>query len=87
MHDAGILHGNLRLDNLHVNDSGDVTIVDFDHANISLDKSLFFEERRLLESLLKAAVDPPTRQKNKDSPICVHPLPTSDHMFTEVLVH
>ena len=36
IHEVGILHGNLRLENLLVNDSGRVAIVDFDEAQKSL---------------------------------------------------
>jgi serine/threonine protein kinase len=57
IHDAGILHGNLRLDNLLVNDSGDVAIVDFDEAKQRPDVNLVHKERQFLDGLLKVAVD------------------------------
>jgi serine/threonine protein kinase len=56
IHDAGIVHGNLQLNNLLINDSGDVGIVDFDHARLSYDTKEHERERQSLAGLLKAVV-------------------------------
>ena len=57
MHDAAIFHGNLQLDNLFINDSGDAVITAFDKATITPDTNLLFKELQSLEDLLQAAVD------------------------------
>jgi tRNA A-37 threonylcarbamoyl transferase component Bud32 len=56
IHNAGIVHGNLRLDNLLINDSGDVGIVDFDHARLSYDAKEHERERQSLAGLLKVVL-------------------------------
>jgi len=57
MHHAAILHGNLQLDNLLVNDAGDVAITGFDQSTITPDTTLLFKERQSMEGLLEGAVD------------------------------
>ena len=57
IHKAGIIHGNLRLDNMLVNDTGEVAIVDFDQAQRSSDPRRFHKEVQALEGLLEDLVN------------------------------
>lgn len=56
MHDAKVLHGDLRLENLLVQDSGDVVIIDFDQAKLEAEDG-FGEEYEVLRSLLEEFVE------------------------------
>jgi serine/threonine protein kinase len=60
IHNAGIVHGNIRLDNLLVNDSGDVAIVDFDCARWCLDTKEHDKERQSLLNILKTVLQIPS---------------------------
>jgi len=57
IHKAGIVHGNLQLDNLLVDDSGDVAIVDFDHARLSYDAKEHDKEHESLVEMLKVVLE------------------------------
>jgi len=54
IHGAGIIHGNLGLDNLLVSDSGDVAIVDFELARTSYDRHECVKEHQMLSDMLHA---------------------------------
>jgi hypothetical protein len=56
IHNAGIIHGNLRRDNLLVNDTGEVAIVDFDQARLSYDTKEYERERQSLVDILESAL-------------------------------
>jgi serine/threonine protein kinase len=53
IHDAGIVHGNLGLDNLLIDDAGEVAIVDFEQARFSCDTNKHYSERQSLISILR----------------------------------
>lgn len=60
IHDAKVLHRDLRLENLLVQDSGDVTIIDFDQARLEAEDGFENEYqglRRLLRGFVKDAVE------------------------------
>ena len=56
IHDAKVLHRDLRLENLLVQDSGDVAIIDFDRAKVAPEDGLR-EEYEDLQSLLEDLVE------------------------------
>jgi serine/threonine protein kinase len=56
IHDAKVLHRDLRLENLLVQDSGDVAIIDFDRAKLGSEDGLreeYEDLQRLLEDLVE----------------------------------
>src|ERR1700729_408171 len=57
IHLAGVHHGDLRYENLLINDSGKVTIIDLDRATLNASESAREEEYRKLCSLLETKVD------------------------------
>jgi len=57
IHAAGILHGNLRLENLLVTDMGDVTIIDFNQGWNDASENELREEYALLYDMLHRMID------------------------------
>jgi len=57
IHALRVHHGDLRYDNLLVDDSGEVAIIDFDRATINARQSDRKEEYRALTRLLNTRVD------------------------------
>jgi tRNA A-37 threonylcarbamoyl transferase component Bud32 len=57
IHTAGVYHGDLRYENLVVNASGEVAIIDFDRAMINARESDKKAELRVLRRLLESRVD------------------------------
>ncbi len=53
IHTAGVIHRDLRTWNILVNDTGGITIIDFDRANIHADEDDLKLEWERLEKLLK----------------------------------
>ena len=62
IHLAGVHHGDLRYENLLINDSGKVTIIDLDRATLNASESAREEEYRKLCSLLETKVDDSTHE-------------------------
>ena len=65
IHDAGVLHGDLRLDNLLVKDTKDVTIIDFDRAVLHADDAKKEEEFQSLLELLEGEVKETVTEQKK----------------------
>jgi Predicted choline kinase involved in LPS biosynthesis len=57
IHAAGVLHGDLRLENLLVTDTGDVTIIDFDQGRNGASEDELREEYALLYDMLHRIID------------------------------
>lgn len=57
MHDLGVCHGDLRLENLLLNSSGEVCIIDFDLAIMNSEKRYLRKERRRFIRLLDAIME------------------------------
>jgi len=52
IHEAGVLHGDLRLQNLLIDENGQGTIIDFDQSRRTSSKSAMEKERACLRELL-----------------------------------
>lgn len=52
IHDAGVVHHDIRAPNLMVNDDGKVFIVDFDMAELNDEEPVVARERNRLRDLL-----------------------------------
>jgi RIO-like serine/threonine protein kinase len=63
IHKAGVYHGDLRYENLVIDSSGDVAIIDFDQAIIDGKESDKKSEYRKLRRLLEARVDTSIRDE------------------------
>ena len=63
IHEAGVHHGDLRYENLLIDASGQVAIIDFDQATIRTGESVRREEYRKLTRLLKPKVDDSIREQ------------------------
>jgi serine/threonine protein kinase len=57
IHSAGVHHGDLRYENLLINDSGEVAIIDLDRATLNASESARNEEYKNLCRLLDIKVD------------------------------
>jgi serine/threonine protein kinase len=58
IHDAGILHGDLRLQNLLLDKSGRGTIIDFDQARKEPNSAMMERERVQLRQILEETNGP-----------------------------
>jgi RIO-like serine/threonine protein kinase len=52
IHEAGVLHGDLRLQNLLIDENGRGTIIDFDQSRRTSSQSAMERERARLRELL-----------------------------------
>jgi tRNA A-37 threonylcarbamoyl transferase component Bud32 len=69
IHEARVLHGDLRFENLLVMDSGEVAIIDFDRATMNAKRSARQAEYRALSRLLDSRVDDsdqPVKRRTRD---------------------
>lgn len=65
IHAAKVLHGDLRLDNVMVDDYGDVTIIDFDQAVLKSKKDELDKEYNTFAAFLEEQLDPAEREAEK----------------------
>ena len=65
IHKAGVCHGDLRYENLVIDGSGEVAIIDFDRAMIDAEESDKKAEYRSLRRLLETRVDDSVRDETK----------------------
>lgn len=70
IHAAKVVHGDLRLDNVMINDNGDVAIIDFDQAVMKSKKDELDKEYNAFAAFLEEQLDPAEREveKVKDPP-------------------
>jgi len=65
IHEAGVYHGDLRYENLVIDSSGEVAIIDFDRAIIGAEESDKTAEYHKLRRLLERRVDDSVREEVK----------------------